>query len=428
MASLFEVILSNAGRRVGTVSMSLADEIAPAGISFQGARFAPQAQDKGFHRTECCSWFQLVIQCAGLFRSNEEVTLKRTAIALLAVLLLAACATPTPQIIRETVMVTQPPLPTYTSYPTFTPLPTYNPWPTPTSQPTQAVVTPTPLPTPTPLLPSPTPTPEPPTQTPQPTSTPTPAITDWRGEYYGNRDLSAEPALVRNDVAINFNWGLGVPAAKLPADDFSARWTRDLDFEAATYRFHAIVDDGVRLWVDEALIINDWYDNTPHEVTADYATVRGAHRVQVEYYEGSGEAQIQVWWEKIASPSYPDWRAEYWPNRDLDGTPALMRNEQDINFYWGIYSPATGLPVDNFAARWSRNVGFEPGLYRFYAWSDDGVRFYVDGNLFMNQWNDSSGDTLYTVDLNLTGTHRLEIEYYEHIGQALIRFWWRKIA
>ncbi len=149
--------------------------------------------------------------------------------------------------------------------------------------------------------------------------------------------------------------------------------------------------------------------------------------MQVEYYESTGEAQILVWWEKIASPSYPGWKAEYWPNRDLDGTPALVRNEEEISFYWGTYAPAHGLPADNFSARWSHQETFEAGVYRFYTWSDDGVRFYVDGNLFLNEWHDSSGDTIYTIDMNLTGKHKLEVEYYEHMGQAQIRFWWRKI-
>ncbi|MCB0211210.1 MAG: SH3 domain-containing protein, partial [Anaerolineae bacterium] len=85
--------------------------------------------------------------------------------------------------------------------------------------------------------------------TPQPTATPVPGIviTEWRGEYYNNRNLSGNPALVRNDVAVSFDWGLNAPASELPADNFSARWTRQLDYSAGAYRFYARADDGVRL-------------------------------------------------------------------------------------------------------------------------------------------------------------------------------------
>jgi hypothetical protein len=354
---------------------------------------------------------------------------KHVFVALIIVSLLAACAPPpTPivaTVVKETVVVTQPPPPTYTPYPTwtpqeplptYTPYPTWTPWPTFTLPPTEAA--PTPPPTSTPTQPA---------ATVEPTSTPPPAITDWRGEYYGNRDLAGLPVLVRNDVAVSFEWGGGAPAAGLPADDFSARWTRDVGFEAATFRFHVFVDGGVRLWIDDDLIVNDWYDSAFREATAEYATVKGQHNVQLEYYEGSGQAQIRLWWERVTSPSYPDWKAEYWPNSNLDGAPALVRNEQEISFYWGAYAPARGLPADNFAARWSRQAAFESGAYRFYAWSDDGVRLFVDGNLFLNEWHDSGGDTIYTIDMNLSGAHKLEVEYYEHTGQAQIKFWWREV-
>lgn len=234
--------------------------------------------------------------------------------------------------------------------------------------------------------------------------------------------------MVRNDVAIDFNWGNVAPAAGIPADAFSVRWTRSVEFEAATYRFHVWVDDGVRLWVDDQLLINAWYDSGPHEVTADYAMVRGVHGVEVEYYEYIGDAQVRLWWEKVVSLSFPGWKAEYWPNRDLRGAPALVRNEKRIDSYWGLYAPAHGLPADNFSARWSRQAAFEDGFYFFYALVDDGILVYVDDDLVLGRWHDSSGDQTYMVSLNLSGKHQLVVEYYEHTGEAQIRFWWKRMS
>jgi hypothetical protein len=87
------------------------------------------------------------------------------------VLLLAGCAAPTPEVIKQTVIVMQDPLPTATPMPTYTPLPTYTPQdPLPTYTP---AATYTPLPTYTaPPPPTPTPTPTE-TSTPAPTATPT---------------------------------------------------------------------------------------------------------------------------------------------------------------------------------------------------------------------------------------------------------------
>jgi hypothetical protein len=366
--------------------------------------------------------------------------MKRAAMTLLTMLLLSACMLPTPEtattVVRETVVLTQPPPPTYTPYPTYTPLPTYTPpapLPTYTLPPAPTM---TPLPADTPALtPALTPvvspsatlatgTVEPPT----PTSTPTPVITDWRGEYYANLDLSGSPALVRNDPAVDFNWGDTAPVAGMPADGFTARWTRDAEFEAATYRFHAWVDDGARLWVDGNLLINAWYESGPHEVTVDYAMVRGRHSVEVEYLEYGGGAQIRFWWEEISSPFYLEWKAEYWPNRDLRGPPALVRNEKQVDYTWGVYAPAPGLPPDNFSARWSRKMPFESGRYDFYAQADDGILVYIDDALSLGAWHDSSGDEEHVFSLNMSGEHELVVEFYEHTGQALIRVWWKKMS
>jgi hypothetical protein len=254
-----------------------------------------------------------------------------------------------------------------------------------------------------------------------------PSYPDWKGRYWPNSSLSGNPVLVRNDVVLDFGWGAGAPAAGLPEDGFSVRWTRNAAFEAATYRFHALVDDGVRLWVDGRLLIDDWRTHSEREVVATYALVRGRHKVKVEYYEQSGDARIRVWWEKIASPSYPDWKARYWSNRNLKGEPVLVRNDQEIDFHWDKRAPAAGLPADGFSARWSRTQKFRAGVYRFYALADDGVRVYVDGKRVINEWHASSGE-VYQVDLPLKGSHKIVVEYSEHTGNARVRVWWRRLG
>jgi PKD repeat protein len=147
-----------------------------------------------------------------------------------------------------------------------------------------------------PIVPAPAP---PPTATPVPPS-PTPVvITDWRGEYYNNPNLSGAPVLLRNDVVISFNWVSGSPAAGLPADGFSARWTRSLGFPAGLYRFALTADDGVRAWVDGNLIIDQWHDSSPKTHRADVRLAEGFHNFRIEYYERSGGAQIDLRWQRL---------------------------------------------------------------------------------------------------------------------------------
>jgi hypothetical protein len=254
------------------------------------------------------------------------------------------------------------------------------------------------------------------------------AYADWKGEYWNNKDLSGEPAVVRNDRTIDFSWGDGSPSSVLPVDNFSARWTRQRQYDAGTYRFRAVADDGVRIWVDGKLIIDAWRDQKPTEYAQEVSLAQGTHTLKVEYYEHTGGARIRVWTETVDAPSYPDWRGEYWSNRNLSGTPVLVRNDKNVDFDWKDGSPAVGVPKDNFSARWSRQVKFSSGRYRLYVRADDGVRVRVNDQLVLDEWHASGGDKEYSTDMSLDGTYSLVVEYYEQGGNARVRFWWKRIG
>jgi hypothetical protein len=262
--------------------------------------------------------------------------------------------------------------------------------------------------------------------TPLPASTPADAITDWRGEYFTSRNPSGAPALVRNDLSLNFNWGYDSPGPGIPPDNFSARWTRTLNLSAGDYRFYARSDDGVRVWLDDRLLVDQWREQSAATLSAERTLDAGPHFFRIEYFEGFGEAQLQFWWE--TANAYSDWRGEYWSNMGLLGSPTLVRNDAAADFDWGVGSAAAGLPADGFSTRWTRQVSFIRGVYRFSAQADDGIRVYLDNRLLLNEWHDGDGAAVYTVDSPVEGVHWLIVEYYERVGIAMARFWWQKIG
>lgn len=251
-----------------------------------------------------------------------------------------------------------------------------------------------------------------------------PDITEWRGEYFDNRKLEGNPSLIRNDEEIDFNWKSDAPATGLPADNFSARWTRELKFDRATYRFSIRVDDGVRLWVDDRLVLDEWEAGSVRTVSIVLAMDKGRHDLRLEYFERSGVARIELDIDKTSVDADGAWLAKYWFNRDLDSEWALIDTSSNLDFDWGSKSPALGIPADNFSARWSRMVNFEPGTYRIYARADDGVRVEIDGDRVINHWDDSDGSPTYTAELELSGSHELVVDYYEHKGKAKVHVWW----
>ncbi len=133
----------------------------------------------------------------------------------------------------------------------------------------------------------------------QPTQPPPPPIAGWRGEYYSTPDLSGNIVMVRDDKAIDFDWGEGSPTVGLPSDFFSVRWTRKLSFSpSGYYRFVILSDDGIRLWVDDALILDEWHRADSQTYFGDVYLKAGAHTVKLEHYEHTGFARIRLSWQR----------------------------------------------------------------------------------------------------------------------------------
>ncbi|MBU0703370.1 MAG: hypothetical protein KKC18_05840, partial [Chloroflexi bacterium] len=245
----------------------------------------------------------------------------------------------------------------------------------------------------------------------------------WRGEYFNCRDMNCPMVLTRDDGAIDFDWATGSPDPAVNGDNFSARWTRTLNFNAGTYRFLASTDDGARVWVDGGLVVDAWEDHSlPETHTGDAYLTDGQHTITVEYFEHEGDASAHVWWQ-LQEP-FTDWRGEYFDNPQLVGGPALERNDAEINFDWGVEPPVGWMPDDNFSVRWTREVNFIPGYYRFVLHADDGARLWIDHSIIIDKWQDMEYELHYVDGTYLEGMHTVKLEYYEHTGNARVRFWW----
>jgi hypothetical protein len=260
----------------------------------------------------------------------------------------------------------------------------------------------------------------------RPSATPNVPAQMWQGVYYNNATLSGVPVLTRLDQAIDFNWQLGSPATQVNADRFSVRWQGRWRFESAGYRFYAVSDDGVRVWVDGALVLDQWNDQPATLIQAEAEMRAGDHLIKVEYYDAEGDAQVRVWWEP--KDLYTEWRGEYFPNPTLAGKPVLTRNDANLQFDWGDGSPDAQLPADGFSARWTRRMTFDEGAYRVLATADDGIRVWVDDLAVIDEWHDSQQTTYAGYRWLKAGLHNVRVEYFEGQGQARVRVWWEKLT
>jgi len=250
----------------------------------------------------------------------------------------------------------------------------------------------------------------------------------WQAQYWNNTFLSGEPVLRQQEANLNYDWGSGSPHFRVEADHFSARWTRYIDVTPGPYRFTVTSDDGIRVWVDSDLIIDQWHDHPPTTYTAQAYLGEGHHLVKVEYYERGGGAVAKVSWT-LATDTSQQWQGEYYNNKTLSGTPSLVRDDQEINFSWGSGSPAPGqVNADVFSARWTRNLDLATGNYRFRMTVDDGARLYVNGHLLIDAWKDQP-PTTYSGDIYLPGgSITVQLEYYENQGGATAQLSWENTA
>jgi len=250
----------------------------------------------------------------------------------------------------------------------------------------------------------------------------------WRAEYYNNTTLSGRPAVVRQDAQIDFDWKLGSPDWRVRPDNFSARWTRTVKLEwSGNYRFYANSDDGMRVWVDDILLMDEWFDQQEAWTTADLYLAEGLHRLKVEHYEHVGAAMAKLVFQPEGDGMGTAWRVEYYPNPGLEGDPGVITSASDLSFDWGGGSPAEWIPARWFSARFARFVPFSAGTYQFIVTTEGGVRLYVDDALILDQWHETD-PTTYTADATLSAAvHQIELEYYDTWREASVTLRWQPV-
>lgn len=274
-----------------------------------------------------------------------------------------------------------------------------------------------------------------------PVYAPAPVTGPWRAEYWNNTQQSGSPAVSRTESAVNHNWGYGTPdVARVFSDNFSARYTRSMSFVGGTYRFTLKADDGVRLWVDNAVVFDQYGYVGGHTHQVDVAISPGVHTIRVDYVEQGGLAYITATFVRISAgqPQPPPcpigvcpppvsngpWSGQYFNNINLAGSPVWIANYGGVAFNWGMGSPHAYVPADNFSARFTQYRYFAAGVYRFVARSDDGVRVFVDDKVVIDQWVQQSARTV-TGDVALSaGSHLVRIEYFDLAALAELRVYW----
>lgn len=126
-----------------------------------------------------------------------------------------------------------------------------------------------------------------------------------QGEYYTGQNFEKK-IMTRTDANIDFYWNFEAPAKGIDPLNFSIRWTgKLLAPESGKYLFSVIVDDGVRLWIDNKQLINAWDMHNKEHFSNEITLEKGKnYDVKIEYFNGTREGMIKLQWQK---PSDRPW-------------------------------------------------------------------------------------------------------------------------
>lgn len=125
----------------------------------------------------------------------------------------------------------------------------------------------------------------------------------WTGYYYRNKDLAGAP-VVRQDPVIAFDWGDRPPHDfAWSGDQYSVRWVKNDNFNSGTYVFGIASDDGFRLYIDGALVLDEWRGRQGEWTLLEREMTAGSHRITVEYFEDTGRAYVQAGYYQKTPPT-----------------------------------------------------------------------------------------------------------------------------
>jgi glucose/arabinose dehydrogenase len=122
--------------------------------------------------------------------------------------------------------------------------------------------------------------------------------------YWDNLGFSGA-SLNRLDPTLDYGWGSGSPAPSLGADTFTSRWVGFVRPQfSESYTLSTRSSDGVRVWLDGQLIIDNWTDHDGANDSSNplLLTAGQDHVLVVEHYENLGNARARLFWESPSTP------------------------------------------------------------------------------------------------------------------------------
>lgn len=218
-------------------------------------------------------------------------------------------------------------------------------------------------------------------------------------------------------------------------------WNGTKNFEqSGDYYCVADTITPIEIWLDNSVSVPVYSSSNQTPPLNSIYVDAGEHTVTVKY--GVGE-KFQLQWFFIPSTQtntiertgtglkatyHNGTEQNYGNGGNFDDPVVLTRIDPIISFRWneddGIV-PGPGVNSKFYSVRWTGKVrSLTAGDYKFWAFSDDGVRLYFNNVQVINEWGDGVKSKNIVVRLDAEKLYPIQLEYWQRGGPAYVYLYW----
>ncbi|MBN1781667.1 glycoside hydrolase family 3 C-terminal domain-containing protein [bacterium] len=236
------------------------------------------------------------------------------------------------------------------------------------------------------------------------------------------------------------------PYTSVPVDKLDCQEHRDLALEAARKSIVLLKNKGILPLQKEK--IRSIAVIGPNAARAQLGIYSGSPNIQVSPLEGirakAGPLGIEVeyvkgcdlgggllrpieskYFTEIEGTGKTGMRGEYFDNMTLSGEPLVTRIDSEVDFSFGTYPPAPGVPEEHFSVRWTGKLVPPETIRRIGVSNDDGARLYIDGRLIIDDWHDhAEKENRADVELEAGKAYEIVLEFYDNALNAEAKLVW----
>ena len=241
-----------------------------------------------------------------------------------------------------------------------------------------------------------------------------------------------------------------VPFAKIPIEENDSAAHRQLALEAARKSIVLLKNENNALplkkdlkqiavigpTADDMLVLLGNYYGIPSKFVTPLKGIENkvSPRTKIVYEQGCNLVEEGAVLELVPSSvlsahGQPGLKAEYFNNRNLEGTPFFTRTDPVVNSNWMKVEKVPGLGSTNFSIRWTGTIKpVVSGSQVFAVTGDDGYRLWIDDKSVIDNWRPHGSETRKaTVNLKAGRTYQIKLEYFQAGGEAEVDFQWQPL-